>query len=1685
MVAQSSYTVIVGPEMTFNPAELTISQGDIVTWISEGGTHDVNFYINSITGESFGNPQDIASASIPAQSVIGEMGSITFNDVGSYNYDCSVGSHAAMGMVGMITVSELFTDCIIPDVQPINTGANMTVIIASDAVSAFPTSSLNPYIVAISSANPELVIGSSSLASSDLIGGQQSITVWGDDSTTPEVDGAVAGEELIFQLVDGSNLYDLNLGFGGDNTYIINSTLPVLTLISAELNCSTSEVNEVGIIEFYPPEGSTYNLDSTEITLPSASLGENYNEAIEIDVPEFLTIELNGDVLDLPINFVQITGVTMPTGMTYSCNVEECYFGPNTSGDITLSGTPTESGINELVLTSVISINAAAIGIPDDVELTIPYTGGNVLLDLQLQGDYSVLNDAIPTFKLNVEIGEQLGCTNPEAINYDANATEDDGSCEFDSELIEFNMGDVEEIISCNAVLYDSGGPTGDYTNNENQQVTIYPENMGEYVFLYFSEFQLESPTWDNMTIYDGEDTNAPILINSVGLTELLEQTIYASPTNESGALTITFTSDASVTYPGWAAEIGCTTYGPCFGFDIDVLTTFETEEGTSDATAEVDITLGNEPFDILWSTGETSESISGLTAGTYFVTISDSEECETETTFDIIVDPEEYLMGEIPVLNTCNGLFYDSGGPNNYIPGEELFIRICPDEDGFLSQLDFTQFDVGFDGPLTIYDGTDISSPVLATGFNTDLLGQVFTASLENTSGCLYISFNSSTWSPGYPGWEAFISCYDYIIYGCMDSDAFNYMEEAEEDDGSCYYAPGCTDDGFVEFYTQGFEADFDNGDCFTVLVDDCTDSLALNYNPNATFNVDNTIDPCINNLEEWMCGMYYKDQRDGYSYPTVSIGEQCWMTENLRYVSPGSSEVQIPAGGFASQLDDGFVYTGIDDYDIDGNGRYYTWSSAAEAVPYAWHLPSAEEFDVLLLQYNGIDLQVDGITGFDAQMSGGAETSSGEIVYVFHGNSSFLWSSTELDQDNSFTIQIVSGTDDVIQNPLPKESGISIRAIFGFPEDAILGCTDDDYVEYNPEANYDDGSCQIIAIDGCTDQTALNYNEIATVDDGSCIAIIEGCTDNAFFEYDITANLDNGSCLIPAVYGCIDDGSSQDGIDDYHYDLDGDELAAYNYDETANLDDGSCIAHILGCTDDYYAEYDPSATLDDNSCELEALFGCTDINAFNYDDEANVDDGSCFPFTEGCTDPNFIEFNGQANIDDGSCVTLVVYGCTIDYALNYDPLANSDDGTCEVEGCTDPIYVEYDINANIDDDSCFVIAIDGCTDPNYLEYFPPANRDDGSCITLIVEGCTDSDYYEYTPLANFDDGSCVTELVFGCTDSNFLEFDPEATFDINNSCLTLIELGCTDNDYLEYNIDANVDNGSCISPIVMGCTNSNYLEYWSYDPLLFSISNLDPIPNTNDGSCTYIIFEGCTDENFVQYNALANVDDNSCEDLIVLGCTDVWAFNYDPTANIDNGLCEEVEVGCMDENYLEFNPIYNTEDNSMCITEVVFGCNDEDASNYNPESNTNDGSCCYYYVEISSVMFADGIVEFISDVCGVGSDYITFWDFGDGFYSNENNPIHTYSENGLMQVVLSVTNGEDVFITSVEIQIANSVIGMDELENNRMVISMQYFDLVGREVRNNHLNNYQVYIQKITYDDGSHVFVKNIKLN
>ena len=84
-------------------------------------------------------------------------------------------------------------------------------------------------------------------------------------------------------------------------------------------------------------------------------------------------------------------------------------------------------------------------------------------------------------------------------------------------------------------------------------------------------------------------------------------------------------------------------------------------------------------------------------------------------------------------------------------------------------------------------------------------------------------------------------------FVYDCADESAQNYNANANADDGSCYYAAGCMQAGYVEYYTQGYEADYDDGSCDTLAVFGCTDELALNYNPEANVDIDSCIDVIV----------------------------------------------------------------------------------------------------------------------------------------------------------------------------------------------------------------------------------------------------------------------------------------------------------------------------------------------------------------------------------------------------------------------------------------------------------------------------------------------------------------------------------------------------------------------------------------------------------------------------------------------------------------------------------------------------------------------------------------------------------------------------------------------------------------------------------------------------------------------
>ena len=117
--------------------------------------------------------------------------------------------------------------------------------------------------------------------------------------------------------------------------------------------------------------------------------------------------------------------------------------------------------------------------------------------------------------------------------------------------------------------------------------------------------------------------------------------------------------------------------------------------------------------------------------------------------------------------------------------------------------------------------------------------------------------------------------------------------------------------------------------------------------------------------------------------------------------------------------------------------------------------------------------------------------------------------------------------------------------------------------------------------------------------------------------YNYDDQATVHDDSC-IEKVYGCIDNGGSQNSFGDI-YDSFGDGQPSFNYNPNANTDDGSCYPIIEGCMDpsafnfnnygnDKYISYEltdiyTNVNTSDNSC-IEVRLGCLDINAYNYND-------------------------------------------------------------------------------------------------------------------------------------------------------------------------------------------------------------------------------------------------------------------------------------------------------------------------------------------------------------------------------------------------------------------------------------------------------------------------------------------------
>jgi len=450
-----------------------------------------------------------------------------------------------------------------------------------------------------------------------------------------------------------------------------------------------------------------------------------------------------------------------------------------------------------------------------------------------------------------------------------------------------------------------------------------------------------------------------------------------------------------------------------------------------------------------------------------------------------------------------------------------------------------------------------------------------------------------------------------------------------------------------------------------------------------------------------------------------------------------------------------------------------------------------------------------------------------------------------------------LVYGTDAAFGN-----DSIHVFVSDGCPP--VMGCMDPAYVQFNPLADTDDGSCIDLKIFGCVDSTMYNYDPTANT-----MALIPNC-DYILTLTDLVGDGWVGSSLevkqdTNVWYFSLDTAAFSN---DYTINLQSPKPVSFKFTVSAQASQSAAhcgfkLTNPLGQT---MIEILPpfisplfkhiAPTYCGNLC-IEKTLGCMDPLAVNYIDTVNTDDGSCY-YTPGCTNSSYLEYYTQgftADYNDGSCSVSAIWGCTDTIAFNYDSLANIDNG-----GCT-PVIL-------------------GCMESLAFNYNPLANTP-GPCV-LLTYGCTDPTMFNFNQLANTDDGGCEP-YVFGCTDSIMFNYNPLANSD-NNSCIPFIS-GCTDPSMLNYNSQANTEDFSCIA-YVYGCMDSVAL-------------NFDPLANTDNGSCIEIIM-GCMDPNAYNYESIANVNDSiSC--LYNANCitgpgNPYWLNNecYAWVISVDDYCCE-----------------------------------------------------------------------------------------------------------------------------------------------------------------------------------------------
>jgi hypothetical protein len=611
---------------------------------------------------------------------------------------------------------------------------------------------------------------------------------------------------------------------------------------------------------------------------------------------------------------------------------------------------------------------------------------------------------------------------------------------------------------------------------------------------------------------------------------------------------------------------------------------------------------------------------------------------------------------------------------------GEQALLYLCTFSQGQNVALEITDEEGN-----VVYNGDNFSDFDIV--YVDICLGEgCYTATLSNTAG-------ESGWYNGYfyinYGWEQIIytslpddatewsfdfsvdgSCGD--IFGCTDPDAPNYDPEATTDDGTCLPSCECDDEPLDPV-------------------------CGLSWITGELITFDN---PC-----ELACaGAYFYWDGDCSEQPVYGCMDPDALNYNPEATVDSGCLYPIECTGNTTLL----VYPEVSPIDGGGWGNYPLFS---------WYISGFNN----TAWYNYVQYQddsgnwvaegciEDGCYNFTVYNNGYAEI-DGSIVAVLDGDTL---------------------TFDVPADAFQTTYGLGVNV--DDCEPYVPGCTDEEALNYNPDATDDNGSCiyPLVCEEGevpgqlyvCTFSQGAAVGLTIEDEDGNVLFDQQGFNDMAIVYIDVC--VDSTACYTATMTNLYGDASWNGG---YFYLNAGNAQLIYEYlDYSASSEmvqfsmDGNC-GDVFGCTDEAAANYNPEATTDDGSCiypvDCEGLItvsaelnGGTWVEEISWllvgTDGAVVWEGQGSLFQAGVQAMEFCVPAGCYNLImldsfgdgwDSSVLTLSWETGALDFALengNYGEVQFGIDSECDdqpdpIAGCTDGGAVNYDPAAAEDDGSC-----------------------------------------------------------------------------------------------------------------------------------------------------------------------------------------------------------------------------------------------------------------------------------------------------------------------------------------------------------------------------------------------------------